>query len=88
MTLVKTSDQIPWDNRNTGTVWTQDQDHQLGMLKLFHCLNMLKIFIFVLPMDGGLAGLSSPGGGRGCCGNMEAGIPPGNTGNTVGTGAV
>ena len=40
-----------------------------------------------LPSGGGVAALSSPGGGSGCCGNSEAGIPaPGNTGNTGGRG--
>ena len=42
----------------------------------------------ISPIDAGLDDLSSPGGGRGCCGNIEAGIPPGNTGNTEGTGGV
>ena len=34
---------------------------------------------------GGLDERSSEEGGSGCCGNIEAGMPPGNTGNTVGT---
>lgn len=34
---------------------------------------------------GGLDERSSELGGSGCCGNIEAGIPPGNTGNTDGT---
>ena len=38
-----------------------------------------------LPRGGGVAALSSPGGGSGCCGNSEAGIPaPGKTGKTGG----
>ena len=34
---------------------------------------------------GGLDERSSEEGGSGCCGNIEAGMPPGNTGNTDGT---
>ena len=70
-----------WLRLQTGAVgghWLKDK---LGIL--LYCQALMGD----LPSGGGVAALSSPGGGSGCCGNSEAGIPaPGNTGNAGGRG--
>lgn len=38
--------------------------------------------VLAIKQGEGLSGRSSADCGSGCCGNMEAGMPPGNTGNT------
>lgn len=80
--LLRTIGTPEWFRLETRAIWLICK-----IKKKFNINPKLIKNIFILN-GGGLWDLSSPGGGSGCCGNIEAGIPPGKTGNTEGTGAL
>ena len=64
---------------------TQDCSREIYDMQTINLNNLHRFSFSYILNGGGLDERSSELGGSGCCGNIEAGIPPGNTGNTDGT---